>query len=137
MAKHLSDSDIERICQIIDSWTERKFSWNALVVEVSRQLGISAVRQTLQSHVRIKDAYDLRKKNPVSKSGVQRRTSLTFAKALDRIDTLEAENLRLRQENERLLEQFLVWQFNARNKGMSKEDLSKARPPIDRGTDEG
>lgn len=50
-----------------------------------------------------------------------------------KIDRLEAENQRLEAENQQLLEQFVVWEYNAHVRGLTKEYLSQPLPHINRG----
>lgn len=49
-----------------------------------------------------------------------------------RLERLEAENKRLVIENERLLEQFVTWAYNAHLKGLTKAYLDKPLPIVDR-----
>jgi hypothetical protein len=53
--------------------------------------------------------------------------------AMQRIARLTVENDRLQRENARLLEQFVVWQYNASIRRLSDVDLSRALSAIDRG----
>ncbi len=53
--------------------------------------------------------------------------------AMQRIARLEAENERLKHENNSLLEQFVVWQYNAHIHGMKDSELNRAQPAIDLG----
>lgn len=57
----------------------------------------------------------------------------TLAMAAQRIDRLTREVERLERENTALLEQFVVWQYNAFTHGLSQEDLNKGLYKIDRG----
>lgn len=52
--------------------------------------------------------------------------------AIERITRLTIENERLRRENSNLLEQFVVWPYNAHVRGLTDTDLSRALPSIDR-----
>ncbi len=51
--------------------------------------------------------------------------------AIERIARLTQENERLVKENSMLLEQFIVWQYNAHVRGLSDRDLNKALPRVD------
>lgn len=53
--------------------------------------------------------------------------------AAQRIDRLTREVERLERENTALLEQFVVWQYNAFTHGLSQEELNKGLYEIDRG----
>ena len=54
--------------------------------------------------------------------------------ALDQADRLKAENLRLKQQNNLLLEQFVTWASNAERKGVTVDMLNAPlpKPPRDR-----
>lgn len=53
--------------------------------------------------------------------------SLKIAQA--RIESLEAKNTRLEKENAMLLEQFVVWQYNAHKYGLS---IAKLNEPMNK-----
>lgn len=57
----------------------------------------------------------------------------TLAVAAQRIERLTREVERLERENVALLEQFVVWQYNAYTHGISREKLNKGLLQIDRG----
>ncbi len=64
----------------------------------------------------IRDAFDNRKsalRNGTSRKQVK---SVELQKALERIERLDAENQRLKNENEALLSQFVRWAYNAHSK---------------------
>ncbi|POZ60642.1 hypothetical protein C2I19_17870 [Chromobacterium alticapitis] len=134
MAKHLTSKDIVILIQLIDAW-EGKLTWEALCEEGAKLIGTRPTRQTLNTHKQIKNAYLNRKEQ--LKSGPipsKRPASLTIAE--QRIRRLENTSSRLMAENERLLVQFVRWQYNAYKHGMSKEKLDAPLPPIDRDSSE-
>ncbi|WP_159876077.1 hypothetical protein [Aquitalea denitrificans] len=134
MAKHLSLKDIDIFVQLIDAW-EGKITWESLCEEGEKLVGFRPTRQTLNAHKKIKAAYLSRKEN--LKAGFtpsKRPASLAIAE--QRIHRLENTNIRLEKENERLLIQFVRWQYNAYKHGMSKEMLDAPLPPIDRDSSE-
>ncbi len=49
---------------------------------------------------------------------------------------LESENQRIKAENERLLERFIRWQYNAQKRGLSQAVLDAYLPVIDRDSSE-
>lgn len=134
MAKHLTSKNIDALVALIDAW-EGKLTWEALCEEGTKLIGSRPTRQTLNSHERIKNAYLSRKAN--LKAGYipsKRPASLSIAE--QRIRRLEGENGRLKEENDRLLEQFVRWQYNAYKHGMSKANLDASLPQVDRDSSE-
>lgn len=134
MAKHLSDADVERIVEILDGWRD-KLGWEALCDICFPVIGTKPARQTLMKFVRIKSAFIAAKKR--IREGVRQIPSPPAMRvAIERIARLERENERLKRENSELLQQFVVWQYNAHIHGLSDRDLGKALPKIDRGQTE-
>ncbi|MBD1220833.1 hypothetical protein IDM30_19230 [Acinetobacter seifertii] len=135
MAQHLTDQNIQDIVEILDYWSpNEKLTWERLckAIEVQLELVPAPTRQTLQKFARIKNAYDLGKKSPTAlkilKSKQQKLpASLKIAQA--RIESLEAKNTRLEKENAMLLEQFVVWQYNAHKYGLS---IAKLNEPMNK-----
>ena len=130
MAKHLTDSDIEAIVEYLDEWDlSKKVTWEKLCIALDDDLGISHTRQTLQSHDRIKGAFDdlkLHLRGKKKRGGKVLPSSL--AAAAKEIETLSRKNARLERENKNLLEQFLVWQYNAHIHGMKQDQLNRPLP---------
>lgn len=131
--KNLTDDAIEEIVRILDGWTS-KLTWGALIEAIVIRLHYRYTRQALHKRVRIRQAYILRK----SVLGEQQRTRSrrgpgALTDALARIERLDAENQRLEEENRRLLEQFVVWAYNAHTRGLDKDFLSQPLPRVDRG----
>ena len=57
---------------------------------------------------------------------------MELQKAMERIDRLKAENERLKDENNSLLEQFARWAYNAHTRGLDEDFLNRALMPVDR-----
>ena len=131
MAQHLTDKDIENIVELLDYWSpNEKLTWERLckAIEVQLELVPAPTRQTLQKFERIKNAYDLGKKSPAALKilkAKQQKLPASLKIAQVKIEALEAKNARLEKENAMLLEQFVVWQYNAYKYGMSMERLSE------------
>lgn len=131
MAQHLTDQNIQDIVEILDYWSpNEKLTWERLckAIEVQLELVPAPTRQTLQKFTRIKNAYDLGKKSPIAlkilkEKGQKLPASLKIAQA--RINALESKLERLEKENSILLEQFVVWQYNAHKYGVSIDQLSE------------
>lgn len=131
MAQHLTDQDIEDIVEILDYWSPtEKLTWDRLCNAIEAQLELvpAPTRQTLQRYSRIKSAYDLGKKSPTARRILEQKKQKLPASlkiAQERIDTLESKNARLEKENSMLLEQFVVWQYNAYKYGVSIDKLNE------------
>jgi hypothetical protein len=134
MAKHLTLKDISTIINLIDS-AQEKLTWDGLCDSAEPLIGTRPTRQTLNAHERIKTAFALKKEQ--LKAGFQtskRPASLAIAE--QRIKRLESENDRLKRENERLLQRFATWQYNAYKNGMSPAKLDAPLSAIDRDSSE-
>lgn len=130
MAKHLSDRDINQIVEILDGW-RGKLTWNLFCEACKTVVGREPSRQTLFRQPRIKKAFEGAKKRIALPQDTPLPCSLRAAG--ERIARLENENKRLVSENNLLLQQFVVWQYNAFTRGISERDLNRPLPEIDRG----
>lgn len=130
MAKHLSKTDIDKILGVIDGWSD-KLTWEFLCDKLEPIIGTRPTRQTLNAHIRVKEAFKL-KKERLKGLSVGTKTPTSLAVAGQRIKRLEEENARLKHENSRLLEQFVIWQYNAYRHGLTEEKLNDPLPKIDR-----
>jgi len=132
MAKHVTDQDIEKIVSLIDQWDDEvKFTWDNLCGLALKRYSITATRQTLQNYSRIKSAYDDKKQSLRTHGKRKAKIPPSLNIAAKRIATLEAENSRLKNEQERLLSQFVVWQYNAYAHGITMEELNRPLPKKD------
>jgi len=131
MSKHLTDQDIENIVELLDYWPlDEKLTWERLckAIELQLELVPAPTRQTLQKYVRIKNAYDQCKRSPASakiKNNQTQKLPASLKIAQTKIEALEAKNVRLEKENAMLLEQFVVWQYNAHKYGLSITKLNE------------
>lgn len=131
MAQHLTDKDIENIVELLDYWPlDEKLTWERLckAIELQLELVPAPTRQTLQKYARIKNAYDQCKK-PSKYLNINinqtRKLPASLKIAQTKIEALEAKNARLEKENVMLLEQFVVWQYNAHKYGLSIAKLNE------------
>lgn len=133
-ARNLTDADVAAIVSILDGWVD-SLTWDSLIDSIERRLRVRYTRQALHKHVRIADAFSLRKEALRDDAGEAPRltSSPELQAAIERIARLEAENHRLEAENNRLLEQYARWIYNANTRGVSIEALSQPLPTIDRG----
>ncbi|WP_417820385.1 hypothetical protein [Terasakiella sp.] len=131
MKKHLNDRKIAVIVETIDGWSG-KLTWGLLLEKIEPKVG-RYTRQTLNSHVRIKSAFEERKKALRGARGASIDDKpIELQKALQKIKKLEATNDRLSRENQELLEQFVRWSYNAHCKGVTVDHLNAPLPAIDR-----
>lgn len=132
-AKNLDDAGIKQIVEILDGWSG-KLTWELLIDAIELRMHCRYTRQTLHKHERIYNAYELRKKGIADGDGEIRTVrSPELQKALERIARLEIENKRLESENEKLLEQFARWAYNAHTRGLDSNFLNQSLPPVNRG----
>lgn len=133
-ARNLNDETIALIVGLLDGWSV-KLSWDLLIDAIEKRLGVRYTRQALDKHARIKSAYQVAKTRLGKEYGSERRQRLSDVEVgaiTERLKRLEAENARLKLENESLLEQFVTWSYNAYLKGLTKQCLSTPLPRIDR-----
>lgn len=129
-APNLTDAHIAAIVKIIDGWTG-ELTWQALIDRIEIERHARYTRQSLAKHERIQQAFsnyvERKPKSP------QRRPEIELLK--ERIARQEVEIRRLEAENNRLLEQFARWAYNAHQKGLDQRYLSKQLPNINRASE--
>ena len=129
---NLTDERIREITELIDGWTG-VLTWQHLVDEVAVRTKSRYTRQALSKHERIRHAFQLRKRNLRGHAGAQKpHLSPQMQAATQTIDRLRARVERLESENQRLLNQFVVWSFNARVRGIDEDALNRPLPPMHR-----
>ncbi|MBB5940797.1 hypothetical protein [Xanthomonas sp. 3307] len=131
MGRHLRDRDVQRIVEILDGW-KSELTWEALVQTCQKRLDLQPVRQTLYRSMRIREAYELAKAR-VRSDALSVPLPSSLRAAGERIVRLEAENARLRRENDGLMGQFVIWQYNAHLRGMFEAELNCPLPEVDLG----
>lgn len=130
-SENLDDEKIVQIVQILDGWTG-KLTWDKLISEINLHLKNKYTRQTLAKHTRIKSAYELIKKNKYDSNENKVYSPVEVNVLLQELEKIKAENKRLKREKQDLLVQFARWAYNSYAKGISKEDLDKPLPVINR-----
>lgn len=132
MARRLADSEIHTIIAILQSW-DTKLSWQLLVEKCEDALGRCPSRQTLARAPRVMTAFREAKKRlrDGDHEGANKPRSSSAQFLEQRIKRLEIDNAQLKRENRQLLEQFVVWQYNATAAGITRGRLNQALPPID------
>jgi hypothetical protein len=131
VAKHLNQSDIAAIVDIIRGWPTEKISWDGIVEASAKVIGKAPTRQTLNAHGAIKGAYTAKKRG-LKVNAPRTAMPSSLAVAAQRIARLQTENEELRMRNDALLEQFVKWQYNAYKHGLNERQLNAELPRIDR-----
>jgi hypothetical protein len=130
MAKHIDAKDVRTVKGILDGW-QGKLTWDLLVEAIENRTGYKPTRQALSRNEQIKEAFSDRKKS-LANTGSFRSRPQSLKLASDRIERQEATIQRLTKENERLLEMFQVWQYNAIKHGIAEAQLNEPMPAIAR-----
>jgi hypothetical protein len=131
-APNLDDEAIALIVGILDGWSG-KLNWEGLIEAVERRAHARYTRQALHKHTRIRNAFSIRKKALAEDQDHEGSAhSPELQVYLQRIARLENENARLEAENQRLLEQFARWAYNAHTRGLDHAFLSQPLPPVNR-----
>lgn len=135
-APNLAVEHIEAICRVLDGW-DGKLTWELLIEAIAARQMAQYTRQALSQHGSVKQAFQLAKERlsgqPRSEQkGSQGLGPLEAQALLERLRRLEAENVRLKAENDGLLEQFVVWAYNANNRGLDVRYLSQPLPLVHR-----
>lgn len=131
MAKHLTDKDISNVCELLDDWPmDSKLTWDRLVDAVAHDYKFTTTRQTLQKQTRIKNAFTEVKalvsgNAPQAVAARKRHLPSSLKAAADQLEKRERTIARLEAENNRLLEQFQTWLYNATQHGVTIEQLNE------------
>lgn len=131
MAKHLTQTDVEAIISIIYAWKDEKLTWEGICEASEPIIGKNPTRQSLNANKLIKEAYSS-KKSTIKMSGIVVSKPSNLNMASDRIGRLQSEIENLKRKNSALLEQFVIWQYNAYKYGMNEYQLNEPLPRIDR-----
>jgi hypothetical protein len=132
MGKHLTEMDIARIVEAIDTLDD--VTWANVIAVVKRRLGREYTRQALSSHARVKIAFDARKRaarEVVAAGGVIPRTDVERL-LLDKVEALQRQVARLEAENAAAMRQFAVWAYNAHALDIPERELDRPLPPSGR-----
>lgn len=131
--KNIDDEAIEAIVSILDGWSG-KLTWESLIEAIEKRTRRRYTRQALHRYERIHLAFVTRKTALAGGSveNVDVDMAPELKAALEQIQRLEGENLRLKAEQHRLLEQFARWAYNANSRNLTKEFLDTPLPKLDR-----
>jgi len=133
-SRNLSSEDVELIVGLLDGWGG-SLTWKGLIESVERRLYFRYTRQALHAHQRIRDAFGLCKERLArgNRKKGEKHVSQEMRLLMERLARRDAEVERLKAENQRLMEQFVVWLYNAQTKAVSLADLERPLPRVDRG----
>ena len=131
--RNLSNEHVQLIVEMLHGWTG-PLTWKLLIDTIATRLHSTYTRQTLHKHTRIYHAFRVKKTALQGQPGTpnKRPPSAEMRAAIQHTERLKAENNRLSQENDRLLDQFAVWAYNASNRGMDKSALNAPLIPVTR-----
>lgn len=133
-SQNLNTSDIEKIVGILDGWVDGKMTWATFLSEVAKRLNRRYTKQALYKHERIYNAFMLTQKRLGGEHKTpQRPVSREMQIVLDINTRLKIENERIKSENNKLLEQSVVWAKNAYDHGLTLEMLNRPLSPVNRG----
>jgi len=134
-SRNLGPEEIDLVVGILDGWADT-LSWNHLIDVVELRLLSRYTRQALSNHEQICEAFRLAKvrllDGRTARSARKPKTPEEHA-LLARLARRDAEVIRLRAENQRLIERHVVWLYNAQVRGISDVDLDRPLPPVHRG----
>ncbi|KKF35542.1 hypothetical protein [Erwinia tracheiphila] len=118
---------------VINTWNkDEKLTWDALCDKLVKNIGKRPSRQSLSSHIKVADCFNSKKK--LLKAGVMETNVVKPANlqiACERIKRLETENKALMALNNKYLEQFKIWLYNAHLKQITVDDLNYPLPKKD------
>lgn len=103
-------------------------TWDTFVDSIEANVGGRYVRQTLDRHVRIKEAYQQAKERVLGAKPAEvegRLTSKEIARRLADYDRLKNQAERLERENNNYAKQFARWVWNLRQMKITEDQLSR------------
>lgn len=113
-----------RIIQLIASFSG-EISWHLVIAKIEKETGERYTEQGLRKHEQIAESYRVKKVLLAKQrelGGNKKYREATAKKLLE----LEAENALLREQNNRLLEKFVLWAHNAAEKEMTEKQLNES-----------
>lgn len=126
-APNLDDARILKIVQLLDGWVG-PLTWDLFTDSIEKNVGGRYVRQTLDRHVRIKEAYQ-QAKSRRNGDETEKKSDQMTAKELRRkaadYDRLKNEVERLERENNNYAKQFARWVWNLRQMKITEDQINK------------
>jgi hypothetical protein len=130
--KFIKPDDVDAIVHMIRGWPREKIGWDDLCTACKPVLGYIPTRQGLNGHQPIKDAFRAKKAGSKNKAPARKPLPSSLAVASDRISRLDATVTSLQEENARLRDRLVTWQYNAFKRGLTQAQLEEPLPTIDR-----
>ncbi|RTR70088.1 hypothetical protein DY933_28765 [Pseudomonas aeruginosa] len=131
MAKRLTEGDISAIVETINGWKSPPLTWDRICMAVEPLVGKRPTRQSISSNAIIKIAYK-KKSETLAREYIHRPSPSSLEVSAARIGQLEEKLRVISARNQLLLEQFVIWQYNASKFGISERQLNEPLPRIDR-----
>lgn len=128
-SRNLSPSDMTVILELLDGWSGR-LSWELLIEQIERRLLFRYTRQALHGHEQIASAFKVTKRRIRGVTGRAPVADPALQKSLEVNARLQAQVLRLETENERLIQKFVRWAYNAHLHGVGEHELERPLPSM-------
>ncbi|ODT00786.1 MAG: hypothetical protein ABS49_03840 [Erythrobacter sp. SCN 62-14] len=132
--KRLSEQDVKNIVAVLETW-EGPLTWDLVVQRVAVVVGSRFSRQALDAHEVIKATFQSRKRrNRAMLESVKKGRATSdeipaeLALALQRAEAADVRAKALEEIVDRYREKFIVWLYNARNRGLTEEQLNAPLP---------
>ena len=129
---HIRADHIAAIQNLIRAWDEEKISWEAVCRAAEPILGYVPSRSGLSTHVGLLEAFQARKLGLKVRPPEGRPMPGSLASAARQLAAKNAEIAELKRTVSKLEEQFERWQYNARLRRVTLEQLDEPLPHIDR-----
>jgi len=131
--RNLTPADVSRIVSLIESWPETRITWPLLVRHVEGFVGHAWTRQALERHEAIKAAYQAARDGRRGTAVRRGSGGATEEVLLRRVESLQGEIDRLKQQIATYQERFVRYEYNAHSRGISPAELGMPLSSIDRG----
>lgn len=129
---HIRADHIAAIQKLIRAWDEEKITWEAVCRAAESILGYVPSRSGLSTHARLLETFQARKLGLKVSPPESLPMPGSLASAARQLAAKNAEIAELNRTISKLEEQFERWQYNARLRRVTLEQLDEPLPHIDR-----
>ena len=129
---HIKADHIAAIQNLIRTWSDEKITWESVCTVAEPVLGYKPSRSGLSTHASLLEAFQARKQGLKFKPPESRPMPGSLASAARQLAAKNAEIAELKRTLSKLEEQFERWQYNARLRRVTLEQLDQPLPHIDR-----